>query len=493
MQIIIRKEKIKTISIVVLVFTTILLLYFLWNARSEKKNYFNFNITNVEEKEEGIKGKDFLEPFRLRVNFGGNKYTVLYSGFDNVWYSFIDAYRSAFDGEIFVKEISKGNWDEILKGRSVKFDLGNNIPYAAMREVMGINNTIADEVIGNYSAAAYSEVSPDSFFIYDKKKDKYFMIVSEKKQNNEILNELDELEKRDFDIYDTITALFGAQNDILIPTVLKNNIQKISGDQEIQVFEQEKIKVLAERFFGDNFDFIRKIEETNGTVIYMYGYGQKMLLIDRKGFIEYKEVLNTDRYTAVNYTDALEIAVSFVTQHGSWKTLNGTNIYPYLKESVNIEEANRKGYKFTFGYRINGYPVYYQEGEAIEIKVVGNQITYYKRYLLNQKDTLQYFSNDSGDSTRNILSAKNILTNNYEYIKEKYVQENGYNFGNNKEEVFNRIVSMINMVDVGYFSLDRKKPDEEIQLIPAWIFMTDKYVFLFNAQTGESLGSKPIR
>ncbi len=490
-----RKEKIKTLSIVVLFSITILLLYFLWEDSTSKEESFQFNAASIEDTNSQIMDiEKFLEPFRLRINFGGSKYTVLYTGFDDIWDQLVTAYCDSTQYELYIEDISLLQWNQILDYESVKFDFGSGIPYGSLRETIGANKTQTDEIIEVFTAIAYSRASPESFFIYDGKNNKYYRIVSEKIYEN-ILEPLSEIENRDFfDKYYPINTFFGVENNNLMPHSLKNSIQEITGEQEIQYFEDEKINALAATFFGESFDFVRKIVETNGTVVYMYGYGKKMLVVDTKGFLEYREEVDNVHYGTVSYLNSFSVAIDFVTNHGNWKTLKGTNIYPYLKESLSIEKNNKRGFRFTFGYRINGYPVSYQgNSKALVVEVLGNQVTYYSRYILNQKDTHQYMTNSEQELESNMASTMNILTNSYPYIKEAYVQD-GYDFGEKiNDEIFNEIVGFIRMVDVGYFLPEENQKDEEIQLIPSWIFKTDKYLFFFDARTGDPIGWHPLR
>ncbi len=495
MKIFSEKEKIKTLSIVVLFCITILLLYFIWEDSIFKQDTFSLNTADSEEKDEmTLNTNDFLEPFRLRINFGGGKYTVLYTGFSNVWDNFVSAYCESSQHEVYIEEILPSQWNEVLNYKSIKFDFGANIPFNAITDIMNANRTQANEAIEIFSSAAYSSVSPGSFFIYDDKNNKYYQIVCEK-EYKDIFESISEIENRNvYDIYYPINTFFGVGNNNLMPHSLKNSIQEISGEQEIHYYETDKINAIAETFFGESFDFVRKIVETNGTVIYMYGYGQKMLIVDRKGFFEYKEEVTNMNNSSDSYLKSLSRAIDFVKDHGNWKTLNGTNIYPYLKNSIAVEKNNRTGYRFIFQYRINGYPVSYQGNNcALEVEVIGNRITYYKRYLLNQKDTLQYMTNNNQDLKSNIMSTVNILNNSYEYIKEAYIQE-GHDFGEKtKIEIFNEVVGLINRVDVGYFSYERKQTEEEIQLIPVWIFTTDQYEFFFDARSGNPIDWNALR
>lgn len=485
-------EKLKTSLIVVLLFMSILLLYFLWEESTLEKDILHIDSKpETETTNTKIEAVSFLQPFRLRINFSGNKYTVLYTGIDDIWQEFIKSFQDISQSEnLYVQEITESDWNEILNYKSIKFDFGYNIPFASMIEMIGANKTSAEDIIKIFSAGAYSLPYPKSFFIYDGENNKYYIMTSEKEYKT-ILEPLDEIENRNYDKYDPIMSVLGSENNNLMPLSLKNNMHNIICEQEINYYEEENIKTLAEKFFGESFDFVRRIVETNGTVIYMYGYGEKILTVHNNGILEYKEEPNNNNNT-ISYIEALRNAVDFVSDHGNWQTLNGTHIYPYLKSSEVIESNKKKGYKFNFGYRINGYPVYYQENEAIQVEIIGNQVVYYKRFIVKQKDTLQYMTNDAQNTENKGVGTNNLISNNFQYIKDIYI-ENEYDFGEKiDEEIFYEIVGSIKMVDVVYYSPARKQNSLDIELIPAWSFTTDQFMLFFDIETGDPLGWEKI-
>lgn len=486
MNFIINIEKIKTTLVVVLFMITILLLYFLWGSNTLSKNFFEPNDNQLVTNE--IDVQKFIKPFRVQINFGGSNYTVLYSGIDELLNQYIESIKPKEEENIKIEEISKDKWDEILSMKSVRFDYDYNVPFVALKGILGTTKIPGDAIIETVSQAVYSKADVKSHFIYDGKNDRYFRIIFEH-EHTEILDSISKIEEKDYDIYHPIKKYFGKDNNNLMPFKLKNNMEVVQCEQEIQSYESDTINILAEIFFRESFDFVRKIIEHNGTVIYMYGYGEKILTVSDKGYLEYKEEIDIDNHENSDYTEALSIALSYVSNHGNWQTLKGTEIYPYLKESRKVTRVNQKGYKFVFGYRINGYPVYYEKDEAIEVEVIGKQVVYYKRFILNQKDTLQYLTNDNDEDIKDkIIPTNIILTNNYETLKEIFIQ-NGYDFSDQTyEQILNEMVSMIQRVDIGYYLSDKTQETSNLNLIPSWVFTTDKFKIYFGIKSGMYLG-----
>ena len=126
------------------------------------------------------------------------------------------------------------------------------------------------------------------------------------------------------------------------------NLADIPYSTEIDTKEADYIREFAQSFFGDSLDFVRRIEESKGNIIYMYGYSDKTLTITPNNGIEYKEK-EGPAGSDVGYLKSLEIALEYVGTHGGWKTYDGANITPYVKSVTRIESDNNKGYRFVFG------------------------------------------------------------------------------------------------------------------------------------------------
>ena len=123
----------------------------------------------------------------------------------------------------------------------------------------------------------------------------------------------------------------GVENNTLIPLEINTNLSKFPFRLDLYPYQTEKINTVAEKFFGSNFDFVRQITEDTGTIIYMYSYGKNVLIVNTNGSIEYKEEqisANMDK----SFLESLEIAVQYVARHGSWESLNGAKLTPYLKD-----------------------------------------------------------------------------------------------------------------------------------------------------------------
>lgn len=486
-------EKAKTSLLVVLFSITILLLYFLWGNHALSKKLDNSQNATVSESNE-LEVEKFFRPFRARIHFGGNNYTVLYTGLNDIWDAYVESLNKFNHTEnVYVEEINEEEWKKVLDYQSVKFDFGYDIPFDAVKKMIKLIDTPGDGRINFVSEISYSNAYRNSHFVFDEINNKYYRIISDQ-EHTKILDEISKIEKRNYDKYDPIKNYFDVDNNNLMPYALKNRMEVAFCEKEIQHYESGRINSLAEKFFGESFDFVRKIIETNGTVIFMYGYGQKMLIVSDKGYLEYKEEIDIENHEDMDYVEALSIGSSYVTNHGNWKTLKGTEIYPYLKESKEITQSNQKGYHFTFGYKINGYPVCYEKDEAIEVRVIGHQVTYYKRFLLDQKDTLQFLINeDNENANSNIIRTHKIITDNYEAIKEIYI-ENGYDFSNMVyEEIFSEIVKNIRRVDVSYYLKGGIEEAENIKLIPSWVFTTSQFRMHFSIESGMPLGWKSLQ
>ncbi|MFA5527079.1 MAG: hypothetical protein WC996_00560, partial [Peptostreptococcales bacterium] len=223
------------------------------------KNIFANDSNYIEEEESNVNIYTFFKPFQGRINFGGDNYTIIYSDMDDLWITFIKSFFPQSSTESrSVEEIKKERWDELLIHKSIEFDLGFDFPFDEIHKLYNTGGTMQFSSIRKVSKILYTEAAPKDFYVFDNESNKYFRIMTEK-EYPEILSEINKVGEKNVDKYSPIKNYFGGANNTLMPYSLKNNIYAIECEQEIYYYEENKIAGLAEKFFGDSFDFVRKI------------------------------------------------------------------------------------------------------------------------------------------------------------------------------------------------------------------------------------------
>ncbi|MDD4122012.1 MAG: hypothetical protein PHE94_03855 [Eubacteriales bacterium] len=477
-------ERVKSISLVVLFLSTVLLLCFFWGKIS-----FDGIESRQEASAEEIPNISYMiKPDQIVVNFCADNYTVIMpEQFDDIWYSssekdsiIKEIERFGQTENIMTEEITDSQYQEVMKFRSIQAKFSYDIPTADFFLNYKISKHSNYDVIETITYIGYSTASEKNLFIYDGKNQKYYRLVADT-ENADFKGLIASIEAEGYNIYYPISLYLGVDNKTLIPLEMNINVKGFSFRQDLYPYQTEKIDTIAENFFGGNLDFVREITEDSGTVIYMYGYGKTVLIVNTDGSIEYKEEqINDD--VEQSFLGALETAVIFIANHGSWDSLNGAKLTPYLKD-VSVNPNNKKGFRFTFGMEANGNRLYYEAGESMVIDVTGGQVTYYKRNMIDfDEEELETIETSSAETA---FSPVNLIAKNYEFIYHILEASDDKNVTADHAAMFEQVSSSVNNMQIGYVRMaDKAAMDIE----PAWIVSIKKTTAYFNLYSAEPIG-----
>ncbi|WP_324825639.1 two-component system activity regulator YycH [Sinanaerobacter sp. ZZT-01] len=485
-------EKIKDIILVVLFFITILLIYFFW-----RNNSFDIvfqlpsdpitSTMNYNTPPPSI--SQLIQPEEISVCFGSSgTYTkVSLEDRSNLWNSAINQLRQFGKSEtVFVEEITKEKYEEILNYRSIEYRFAYDIPFSEFLKYEDIKKYQSLEGIFGMGSLAYFDGSKESIVIHQYKDDKYYRLASNNKEFSTFSDMIDEIESSDYITYYPSNIIFGLKtnSNTLIPLSIQSNLQPFPYQLENK-HNKEKLKELSASFFGESYDFVRKMVDSKGAVINMYGYGQKVFTMNTDGSFEYKEEENESSGTSLGFYEALETAVKFVANRGGWQSLNGAELTPYLKDVIVTEKDKNKTYEFSFGMLLNGHKIYYQEGEPLFVEIKGSQVIRYKRNMIDFDNSMM--NNLKNAVYQEVFPAVNVPAGaNYIYLKnllesqaaaEKVEEKNSHL----KEMTFEQIAKEIEGMEVGY--IRTMNEEDEFILRPAWIIemkKMDAYFDLYN-------------
>ncbi|MDD4564461.1 MAG: hypothetical protein PHE79_03170 [Eubacteriales bacterium] len=476
-------EKAKSISLVVLFLSTILLLCFFWGHISLD----SFKFQKQADAEDIPDISYMIKPNQIIVNFGADNYTIVSSGNTDVWCTgteegcMVKAIEKFGNAEnILVEEIPYEKYQEVMTFRSILAEFTYDIPIVDFFLNFKIKKPSSYDVIETITSIGYSEGSKNNLFIYDGKNNKYYRLVADM-DNHDFETLIAAIEGKGYNIYYPASTYLGVENNTLIPLEINTNLSKFPFRLDSYPNQSEKINTIAENFFGGNFDFVREITEDSGTVIYMYSYGKKVLIVNTDGSIEYKEEqigANMDK----GFLESLETAVQYVARHGSWKSLNGAKLTPYLKD-VSLNPNKEKGFRFTFGMEVNGSRLFYEEGESIVIDVIDGHVTYYKRNMIDfdqeDLDAIETFSDDTA------FSAVNLIAKNYEYIYNIIQASEDSYIADDQASMFEAVGSAVDKMQVGYVRMADKEAKE---IYPAWIISINNINIFFDLYNAEPIG-----
>jgi hypothetical protein len=480
-------ERTKTILIVVLFITTILLFYFLWKDTSLGGIKLPMDFLTQAENLETPKAEDLIVPASISVNFGGGLYTKVTRNTNEYWKSFRNELNKLGDLEsITISEITKEQYDKVISFRSIEANFDYWLPFLESCDALGIKTKPNYSLIEAISKITYSSASPESVLIYDGKNNKYYRLAATSdvtKLNDLIIN----IETLETEIYYQLGEYLGVDNPTLMPITSTSKMKKINYDNELFKSTPDILQGFAESFFGKGFDFVRKITENDDTTIYMYGYGEKILIINTNGKFDYKEEYNDTAYQETSFFKSFDLAISFISTHGGWETINGNKFSSRLVSVKQTNDLGKKGYSFTFQNIVLDEPIGYEDiPYQMEISIIGNQITSYQRDILDIEQT-EIDSIAQGESKIAIPPIE-IISKEYIYINQILTKEGFTIIGDASDELFEYTAIRIDNIGTSYFKPSLNAQMQNKLLVPAWVIEIDNIQIYFDLFSGEPLG-----
>lgn len=372
-------ENIKSVILVVLFLTTILLLYLIWGDPSSGKLAISDLIPSSRTETERLSAKEVIYPSEVFYSSGDGAFVKAASR-KEIFEHYNKILKScSSQGTVMVTEITKEQYTEALTNyQSVEMKFIFQIPFTEYCNLFEINRSSSFANIETISTLAVSAAAPDSFLIADESNWKYYRLVCE-------TNEKIEIEKienpSDITLYSARTIL-GAGTDSLFPLEANSKLREVSYVKTPQSTEESRQEI-SQKIFGDNFNFVRRIVDSSENYTYMYGYGQKSLTIYASGGITYKETVKNgdsadvvgDLETAINFVQNLigfsdsHSRVKYVLQevytNGSGKAAN--HIYRFKQETTD---------GFEILYPEDALVISVEKGQVAEFRGVGISSNY---------------------------------------------------------------------------------------------------------------------
>ncbi|MDO5441391.1 MAG: hypothetical protein Q4F55_02410 [Bacillota bacterium] len=268
-------EHIKTAILVVLFFTTILLLYLCLNQSGN-----DFTISDIipggRTNEIIINVGDYIKPNCFIQSKGQGKYNLSFdtTGIDRA----VDecAGHLLSSSTISIEKSTKEEVDKVaLEEDSIIITYSFSYPFDDYCKKL-IEKTVESENKNIFfNAIVFSDKSKECIYLIDSADNCYKVISGENYYST------DRIEK---EFAGKVFHDINAENlDSLTLEIQENNLDV--EPIEIEIASED----LAENIFGETFDFIRKITDNIGNETYMYGYGEKRLTVYVNGDFEFKE------------------------------------------------------------------------------------------------------------------------------------------------------------------------------------------------------------
>lgn len=474
-------ERIKNILIVVLFLTTVLLLSFFWQDGVSLRDLTP--IIMSEESSYVPDAQELIRPRYILFNYGADIYTVLGAGEqygDGTIYDEVRSIAAEYIGSAGSSEqIEASQYQEVMSYASVVMRFDYNIPLVEYLEQNDIESPIDLSDIPEMTSVGISSASSENLFIANRETNTYYRIVINDEAvisglSARVRELIDEEENSDYVPYYNMSDIVGVENDALMPLYMSSSAVSVSGIKEFSISDEEELSRTASGFFSSGLDFVRKITENKGSVLYMYGTSQS-LIINEDGRLEYSENIENYQYGSADFYDSLDTAIEYVANHGGWDNMYRNGYHPYLKEAFIITSGENEGYHFEFGLEYNGVEVEYTDGTILSADVYGSQITSYKRDILILPESDE---ETAEKSEWYAMAPIDVLTNNYEKICS--IVSTGS---------FEEMTAAVRSIK---FCCMRDSENDPLKIRPAWlIIMNDGHQLWFSAEDGKLLYHQP--
>lgn len=478
-----KRERIKSFLLAFLVFTTIYLVQQLWVEFPEELfSSFAFGQESNDVKESVV--SDFIIPGKYTINFDGKNRAIMY--FDethDLWNKGKEILKVVFQSKnIKIEEMTNEEFEESRKKRSIGFFFSNDIYTFVFGKMLDtdISSSINESIKKINSIYIYLDSPRDNFIVITDRKN-YIKISGVDFSTENFKNEIDNISKSDYTRAYPVTDLFmtTGKNNAYIPLDINFNLSQVHVQKEIDISNELDENNIASLFFNRDLAYIRRIEENDGSIIYIDS--QRTLKIHENGTLEFFKPVEANVETG-NPIMSLNNAISFIDTHMGWPK------DAYLYKVDEIEFESNKGYRFTFKYKLDGLTVISDENvtlNSIEIEMFNNQVKSYRRHIWKEIGTVTPKS-----SYKNMLSAYDIIVKNYGDIKSKYIKNNNINVDTvSADELDENFKLAIKNASLAYYDTSLEGSQH---LKPVWIIDVAGYSYIFDAYDGyEENGGNP--
>ena len=464
-------ERFKTILLLSLVIISLLLTRQIW-IKSPYRTGLAFEDGKLDT-DDYIR-IDIIKPHKYLLNFNEDSHTIFHSDMNNnlwtsVHSSLVDILSS---NNVKTEEISNEEFITYHDNRSIVFYFPEQYNTYILARFLDIPqpNDITEKI--QKVDSIYIYLGKGEPYLVFSDKDFHLKIYESNLDLEYIKTKVGQIEKsNNITYYYPMRDSLNVNNDIYIPYKMSRAIPTVYVKNDINTDNIEDIRKIAEVFFQKDIDYIREIVENNGTVLYLYG--DEVLKVSQNGFLEYYSPLEEQ-------VPERNLYVSLVTAS---EFLSSNMEIPedlYLDDIQEIESGGNLGYRFTFKYRIGGLPVILKNEEIedfIQLEVFNKYIRSYKRFI---REEMSVKSNNVIGNTE-MLSAYEIISMNYDLIKNDYMVENNVQAIDEdklKEEL------LLNIEDISIAYLDPCENKVREKLIGVWILKTKNNVYAFDVYDG---------
>ncbi len=491
-------EKVKTGLMAVLFVTCLLLSGQLLNADRNAEAQSSLALASSHP----VKYDEIIYPQSCTISYGGGLYKGVYAAEvkKSLWQE-SEKYLKNYVEYLEINKMTQEDWDTAVKSKSVSFVMPFNMTLSQIQNLLvaDFQGSGNEEIVVNTIVVPINE--DERILIGDQERKVYYQLQGVKR--DVYLSSLLSQYEKDPGVYDskTVEELYGmskvlsevgkpfALNQVLFPITSIPNAPFVRAEDEMNVstLGESELKQYVSKAFGSRNDFLKSIEDIDGSLVYLYGYSERALKIGADGMITYNKRyvkgITNDEY---NFKEGLQVAISELENFGALPEGYYLSGYQRTKD----KEGNFVT-QYTFNYNMEQLPMYLSEssgGQPLSVEITGKQVTGIKRKISKY---LRSFSVD--EIWDEPMAMLDIFEHNYDQISKNFLKADysisavGGLSGENNNLFAMEMFQEIRGADMVYFS-PKGKSDS---LIPAWRLKIGSYTYIVNIYSGEILKEIP--
>jgi hypothetical protein len=490
------KEFFKSILLTSLIVLTVWMTKDLLDAKTP--DVATQSTINVAKEENVINIDTIIYPQDFVIGFGGGSYTGVYSETtrENIWNITTELLPTYLNS---VNVIEEDEFHAIKKTRSIQMKMPFPISMNDLGEAFGGDrwfgptlNTPIDEMI-------ISTSQKNRLYLANTETMSYFYLTNES-EDDRIARLINIVNENNFTEYRRVDSLINFKNikdeesqafhnSEIIPITSLGNIPFVKVTKEIDATadrQNSEVKNFLNKAFGSSTDFIKRLEEMDGSQSYIYGYGDKALRLGIDGRISYQEKLSATTQTEeVNFKEGLEIALHAIDGFGS------SPQSLYLSNYETYDEADYNIKTYTFNYRVKDMNVFTKgmaDGDAVRVVLKNDVVTEFTKNIRRYVKSI-----DASEIwTSGPMYVESLINENFAIVSKNFNEDMDVDFRDEEGnwQMTTYVLSIMqNLKNVElYYYLDSELDAE--RLVPAWRVEIADTLYYFHLYTGDVLYSE---
>lgn len=421
----------------------------------------------------------YMLPQSFYASFGGMSYTKVYdwSLRQKLWGELRPVILNVLLSKDEMVKIDKKTYFDKFQTEGLLIKMPMALTAKDLFDVVGDGSGLRDNLDFSLSEILLVRSEERMLYLYDGINNQYYSISSAF-QIHDLKPMIELIKAEDYIEYRTIAERFSLEktvsdkNNQYNYTLFPFEYNQIVPEYELIASDLPDENQVLKAVFGSQMNFVKMLEDVNGSKIFMYGYGDRILTLHPTGSIQYRAKPQNLGTGAVKLSEAIGVAIQAIEKFGA------QNESIYLS-GIDASKNNEGEWTLFFGYHIGSYRLVDEGMDArpIVVKIVGREVTEIRLNTLGL-NAIPYYRD-----TKEMYRVDLCIEDNFEEVSSYYFKDL-----NLPDEVtdplsyFYRMYSDIQGIDMRYYQSTR---ENKIVFLPVWQVVIAQRTYLFDATTGD--------